>query len=432
MTVSTPRAVTPSLAPKKYDVANLTFSDLGKTTARPLVMLKDRKTVIGPDATTQFLLYFSTNLDSSTPTWNSMRHSFSGRFIGMVLELANGELLIANNGLSGPSSMYVSSGFPAAQAAGYTNASLDAIVWTLCLTMVSGGPTGAYSQHYSSIGTDGTVVISESGSQTTTARAADPFTQGATRVWISRDNAKTFTQIFDIYDYGVTQGMPTNVSTNLHIHGVSYDQLWNRVIVCYGDDTGQARAVAGAGNAEAVFIDFDVTNTQTAVTKVPLGADYINMSSGQFIVCTPTPHAYIYTCDVSSPQVIGIVPRNGYRAFGAWRNGPTQQGNGVNCRVTGLPYAGAPIFFPCNGSASSPANASPLNWVVAVTDNGGKTFTEITGDVPAQTPAITNTGIPQVLGPFLSGKIIMPNTGMYVNNDNTKTSMIADLVYPGA
>jgi hypothetical protein len=277
------------------------------------------------------------------------------------------------------------------------------------------------------------VVLAESGSQTTTARNADPFTQGATRVWISRNNGQTWTLIFDVYDYGVTQGMPTNIATGLHIHGVSYDQTWNRVIICYGDDTGQGRVVAGTGNAEVVFLDFDSNNALTATTKLPLDPSFTGQSSGQFIVCIPTNFAYIFSADVSTPQGIQIAPRTGYRSLGVWRMGPSQQYGSVDGKVTSIKgVANAPMFFPGSATRGSPTNANAMRWTIGVTDDGGVTFTQITGEIAAQTPAITAFGFQQVLGPLLSGKVILTSNGMFDNNDNTKTTLVADLVYPGA
>lgn len=435
MTISAPRSLTNSLVTKKYALANPYWSNLGSSTKRPLYLCNDRKTVIGYDATTQFLLYLCVNAESASPTWISMRKSFAGRLFSSVTEMGNGELLIANNALAASSQIYVTSGWPAAQAANYSNASLDAIVYTKVLDLIGGNTKMGYTAHVWATASDGTVLMSESGGQTTTARESSPNTQGATRVWISRNNGTTFTQIFDIYDYGLAAGAfpaTTTNGTGLHIHGVSYDALWNRVAICWGDDTGQARNVAGTAYSEVTFLDFDGSNNLTATTKMSLDPHWSGLTSGQFILCIPTPFAYICSSDVSGPLAIQTFPRTGYRTLGTGRISNQQQYGGVDGTAGILRGStGLPLFIPGQATKGSSENTNSMQWTIGVTDDGGITFSQIIGDIPAQTPAITGFGFGQVLGPLLGGKVLMLSS-MYTNNDNTKTTMIADLVYPGA
>lgn len=435
MTITSPRAISASLVASQYDLKNRVWSDLGDASKVAKYLCNDRKTVLATapgTSGTQFRLYASQNADGVTPTWVQLSHVFQARFFSLVKELPNGELMVSNIALNPPASIWISTGWAAALAAGLSPASLAAMTWTNTLTFLSGDAEMAYIGHASAQGDDGTVLISESGPQTTAARATDGV-QGATRVWISRNNGQTWALIFDLYEYAKTQGVPNAIT--VHVHGVSYVEDENRVIINYGDDNGDGKNIAGVSStgqryAQVVYIDFDTNNVQTGITKLLQPAEYTN--SMQFISCLVLPDRYVFTPDISTPLAAMILMRTGYRTLGKWHLGPEMQLGGVGGRITRLKGArGMPYFLPESGRKSAPENANSMCWSFLVTDDDGATFSVITGDIPAQTPALGAIGFSHILGPTLTGKLLCIGT-MSVNNDPTKTTLIGDLVYPEA
>lgn len=433
MTVSAPRAITPSLVAKQYGLANPVWTNAGDATKKILYMCNDRKTFIAFSSSTAFRLYFSQNVtNGDAATWTDLGHAFSGRNFTGVKELPDGELQIFNNPLTGGGLVIKTTGWPAALAAGLTTAALAAITYTTTLTMIGGAGNNVYNMHTCSQDADGTVVISESGAVTTSARATDGI-QGATRVWMSRDFGNNWTLIFDLYEWAKTQGVPD--ALGVHLHGPSYDKAANCVIACCGDNTGGGPALFGSGFAQVVMIDFGAFDAVvTGIRK--LAADpsmpFVGSQTAQYIVCTVTDSKYIFTADVSPPTAIQVLHRTGLKTFGNWHLGPIQQYGGVNGLITRYPdVKGAPRFFGATGTRASYDYVGQMTWTVAVTDGDGDQFSVVSGDIPAQTPPVVGFGFSGFFGPTLNGKMVAPSS-MYINNDNTRTNFIADLTYPGA
>lgn len=403
---TTSTAKKPQVSP--YSLANFTWFN---TVSAVKCLLRDRSTFLGTSGTK---LQMSTNADTGTPTWTDV-YTFSFT-VGAVCELHNGEIMVAWVIAGNPAGIYVSSGFPANPLTA---------TWSKVLTCIGGdNALQSYCLHQYSHGTDGTVLISEGGAQTTGgAGNVTNDIKAARRVYLSNnfglDGFNNATPIFDIYTYGQSQGIA--YPGGVHLHGVAYDQEDGRIYVCYGDDVGAAKQIAGVGNNQVVYSD----DRGVTWNKLTMGPNFASSANVQMLNCTPTKDFIIFTPDVSDPKSIMLYPKKGYRNLGLPIWGPGMSNSGVagqNLRA-GLRER-FPIFFT-GQEYGGPYGAR--NWNIPVTDDDGLTWSNISGRIELQSPQISSFGWTAVWGPTVRGKVLLTGS-MYDNNDNTKRSVSADLV----
>jgi len=407
--------ITPSRS--RFDFINQSWINAGATI---LNMSRDRKTFFGADGAA---LLSSTNVDSAaTPNWATL-YTFpttNGSTVTGFVELENGEAMVvttesgrANN----LSRVYISSGWAA------NNASAT---WTETLYTIGGKIVPHYCLYDWTNAKDGTVLISEEGPHTLGGVGnvvAD--VRKSRRVWLSKDFGATWNLIFDLVDYAATQGVPYPAS--VHMHGCAYDQDWGRIWVCYGDGTGDGKSIAGMGNTQVVYSDDNGATWQ----KLPMPALWtVTVStvseSFQFISVAVFNNSIVFTHDLTQPLAPVVYPKIGYRKMGSPFFGPA-----YSSAVNGIPRKSVrdghvPAFF--TGGTISGVQTGTIRWAVACTDDDGFTWSAVYGEIPLQSPAVTGQGFTQVLGPTINGKVVVVGTSLYVNNDNTKRTMVADLV----
>lgn len=384
-----------------------------------LTMLKDRSTFIGCSNT---VLQQSTNLGttvaSGTPTWTTI-YTFPTAVTGFT-ELPNGEALVTCAGSGTVSHIYVSTGW---------STSKTTATWTDVLQTIGGGITPTYCIHDWSNAADGTVLISESGAQTTGGSgnvAAD--VAKARRVWLSKDFGRTWSQIFDIVDYAASRGTP--YAAGVHIHGVSYDQEWQRIWICFGDNTGDGKVFTNTGYVQVCYSDDGGATWVLMVTPPYWDNKSQYAKTLQFIVAIPFNNSLVFTTDATEPYAAVVYPKTGFRQLGEPHCGPMYD-TAVNGLVRkAVKDARFPTFFTGLGTTSGTAG---VNWPIPITDDDGFSWSSFRVVLPVQTPGLTQKGFNQILGPTLDGKVVgvgrSPTDGMYANGDNTKRMMIADLVY---
>lgn len=393
----------------RFDFANKTWIN---TVSKVLNMANDRKTFFGASGAA---LQISTNVDTAaTPTWTTLYTFpvFSTSSVSGIVELANGEAMVITTEATGSpnkSRVYLSTGWSTNKATA---------TWAEKLVTIGGTITNAYSLHDWTHAKDGTVLISEAGLQTAGGGADD--TLKARRVWRSKDFGATWTLIFDIVAYGGTQGVPT--PAGVHMHGVAYDQDWGRIWLAYGDGNGDGDNIAGAAFTQVVYSDDDGATWQ----KLPHPKLWQLTGQGnmQFIAIAIFNNSIVFTHDISHPLAPIVFPKVGYRKLGEPILGPTYS-SGVN----GIPRkatrdARFPAFFAGTGSGTQ---TGTIRWEAAVTDDDGFNWSGVYGEIPLQSPAIIGYGFEQILGPTINGKIVATGS-MYVDNDNTKKTMVADLI----
>jgi hypothetical protein len=408
---------------------NLTYFNPG---ALPLYLSDDRRRFYG---SSNNVLKYSTNVDTaSTPTWTDI-HTFPATIESLSVsvtcfqELDNGEAFVACTyiGSTSRSRCYVTEGWN-------FGANLSA-PWLETLTTIGGDVYRNYSGHGFNKGKNGVVLVAEGGGQTAGGeanQAADYFK--ARRVFINRNFAKSSTPgadwpvLFDLYTYGQSQGVA--YPANVHVHGVAYDEDWDRVWICYGDNSGDGKNIAGLGNTQVVYIDDASTDTPKAPVKLPQPVLWSVNTSGflganmQFIQPVVTEQFVKFTPDVSNPLGVLIYPKIGYRKLGDPINGP-DYGSGVAFPVRrGNKDKLMPLFF---GGQVTGTQTGTL-WVpLAITADGGLTWYRQLEEVPLQSPALASRGYIDVFGPTINGKVVL-RAQHHKNNDSSKKYIQADFV----
>jgi hypothetical protein len=405
----------------RYSFANQVWFNASSTI---LALLKDRQTFIGA---TGVKLQMSTNVDQSTatttPTWTDIYSFPPGRSPVAITLLANGEVMVATTTAGWAGWVYLSTGWA-------TNP-LTA-TWSLVLTATGGNGGGyrSYCMHQWSHGTDGTVLFSESGAQSTGNAGAD--VTAARRVYLSRnfgaDNFNGGVPILDLLAYATAQGVP-NAQT-MHLHGVAYDEDDRRIYVIFGDDNyPHAGLVAGAGYAQCIYSD-DFGVTWQKLPQPATAASWPATSHAQYLNLTITKSALIFAPDVSLPGAIVVYPKNGYRNLGDGIIGPAMGTTGVGGLNTRVDMkVRCPIWF--SGQVYNKDGFTQGRYLtIPMTDDDGLTWSSVQIWMPAQNPLVYSFGFNAVWGPTRRGKMVASGTGMYINNDATKKSMVADLVSP--
>jgi hypothetical protein len=411
--MSIKRAIQSTAVPRPQ-IKNLTYFNPSHGV---IGMAKDRATFYG--ALNQ-VLAFSTNADTNTsPTWTTIFTfpSLQGQVVSSILELPNGEALVVCTQVGqnpNRSRLYKSSGW------NFGVGKLTA-TWTETLLTTGGTIIAEYAMHGFNVGKNGTVVVAEGGSQTVGGsgnEAAD--VNKARRVWVSKDFGATWSQIFDVYTYGQSQGVA--YPAGMHVHGVAYDEDWDAIWVCYGDNTGDSKTVAGSGYTSVVYsYDDGVT-----WNKLPTPERWSNAgqlaATLQFIQPIVLKQSVIFTPDLTEPLAPFMYPKLGYR-----RLGPPKMLSKMSSAV-GFPVrksdrdAKLPMFF---GGVIFGTQTGTVTVPLIITEDDGFTWSRFTEDVPLQSPALTGWGYNEVFGPSINGKLVM-RTRHSINNTAANRHVQAD------
>lgn len=328
------------LAPYPRVLANVVISDSGGK--YPCWMLSD-KTLVSALRTT---LRTSTNDGAS---WSDI-HVFDDA-VTAVREFSNGELVVATDSSRGK--LYVSSGWAS---------NPSTATWTLKVTSSAAGNYFANSWSMDSYGTIG--LAAEYGNKDGVANAR--------YVYLTRDSGATWSTI---YDLGNDEGR--------HLHGVAYDQYWDRIWISTGDDVNTVEYSDNWGRSWVVaHQDNDVAGDYQSVGIIPM------------------PSAVLFSSD-GSPNGINRIPRKSSRtdltfeAAYSIDSASTLTALGQGCfRHDGA--TDAPALFgiqPTNGVAG-------YSRLIASVD--GESFYEVWRD----TLQTTDKGVMWIVGPTATGKYV--------------------------
>jgi len=407
------RAVT-ATTKKKLSLLNQTaYGDVGL-----LWLMSDRITFLSANPATPLQLRYSTNyyLNPNTATWTNIYTFPAGSYLGFAVELHDGEILVYVNTVSSitTTTVYKSSGFVANPATA---------TFTQVLQTVGGLAHVAYSANQSSLGSNGVVVMSESGNQTVSGGGNTALK--AIRAWISTDYGSTFAPLFNLVDWAVSIGVADPYPA--HLHGVSYDEEWDRIWICYGDGFVPAPVTY----AQVIYSD-DRGKTWARMRQVnDYAASTANLTM-QFISMGFSSDAIVFTPDLTKPGGLLVFPRVGYRKLGT----PAMS---VWCVMgTGGSFTRAGMLRKLNALPYSDTARMPVLWCQRTdgTTTTGIVYTTVAishdliewsaTQVPLPVTAQASWGITNVFGPCQNGKIYMLTFGPINTSDRV---IAADLVY---
>lgn len=169
-------------------------------------MSPDGTTIISQNQTT---LRYSTD---DGDTWTAAT-TFTGDALPIIVSgqfLANGEVVVATKPADNGEgfSLWLSDGW----ASDPTTAT-----WSKVHT---GGTAGAYPAAFSWSVHGTRVLVSEYGPKRSSGTGVN-----ARYAYMSDDNGQTWSTIYDLGD-----------GDGVHLHGICYDPVWDRIWICYGDD----------------------------------------------------------------------------------------------------------------------------------------------------------------------------------------------------
>lgn len=165
-------------------------------------------------------------------TWEDVT-TFSGNNVEWVRALPSGELMVETtgwvNGVSGVRRVWVSTGYTPQKPASAT--------WEVTLTAAA--PLVKFADWSISI-TDEMILLAEYGPKSGMVWGSGtdiiPEGQNARYVYQSLDNGKTWSTIFDLNQFLLSNGRPN--ADRQHLHGVAWDKWWQRIWVSFGDASG--------------------------------------------------------------------------------------------------------------------------------------------------------------------------------------------------
>lgn len=397
-------ATTPALG--SYALANQEYIDPGR--AIILCMSRDRSRFYACDAnggnqTTGNTLYYSTDLDTAAaPTWTLIKNfnaagGNSTYGITGCQELYNGEMLVSVVDGGGHGRLWRSTGFAANPATA---------TWTLVYSCVSGNTQWQYSWHPSCFGSNGVILLADSAAGQTGGNNTTDVTNHLGGVLVlSTDHGATWTQVFDLRDYGISQGFST--PAGVHMHGCAYDEVWDRLWLCYGDNTGQGDDIAGVGYHQVVFSDDRGATWQ----KLPASTRWGLPSGGgdQFVFVTPMDDFVMFSPDVGIPNMY-CLPRKAGKTFGEVFVSPNMAGNGggqsgqVGGTVQRPPLGKVyPTLFSPN-FATTLTGDTTIPLIVLSADQ--RSMSVIPMLIPVETTNNTGAGFSAVWGPTVAGKYV--------------------------
>lgn len=385
---------------KRYTLSNQQWvADAGI-----LAMGEDRRTFYSANPANKRQLRVSNNFadNPAAATWIVNTTAVAGsQGIESITELADGELLILSRGFT---NMFIQ------RTTGWATNPATATYSTAFQTAAGTTNGGVYFGHQWSAGSNGVVVAADSGSQN-----SGSTDNGATKVYLSTDGGANFTTILNLFTYAQNKGVTAN---GIHCHAVAYDEAWDRIWLCYGDDTGNGLSIAGAGNTQILYSDDRGATWQS----LPAFDTWTSPTTGygQRYNIAINDAAIVFTADVTNPVGMMVMRRLGYRQLGNAEvifphpglNGrPTRAGKSGT--AAGYAFAGTTTNSVAAGSYLSPMLLSPdlLNYQQIA--------------VSLTTTASGNLGFLRALGPTLNGKLVAVHNTTTANGN----TLIGDLTY---
>lgn len=286
---------------------------LGGTLAGSTTIRKSTGWAANP-ATATFAVKLSM-LGGALVSWYSLNGSAASPS-GIILAAEEGPQTTAPTGIS------ITAG-----GTGYTSATLTAVsggagedVRAYCqdgavfrVGVLNGGAghtDGTYSFTVGGDGSGATVTYTVSGGVITGAQ-----TNRARRVYLSTDFGETFAQIFD-----VQQSLSFRYGNGMHVHGVAYDESWDRIWVLFGDNTGDGSAAVNSASAQIAYTDDRGATWALAPALSPVFP--LNMTGGktpQFTGIRATADRLLLSTDAMACAGSVMIPKTGYRTLGTPR-----------------------------------------------------------------------------------------------------------------
>lgn len=325
-------------------------------------------------------------------TWTQLNdkdgaNPFAGSQVESVRQLDNGELLITNTrGSTGRREVWVSQNLDNPTSRTFTR------------TLEARAPyikfTSAWSQSdYGSI-----VLLNEYGPKTPTW-SGQPVIAGenARYTYLSVDHGKTWATVFDLNDY-LTNTQGRTSMDGQHLHGVAWDEYWDRIWVSYGDNLG------GNGSNGIVYSDDLGATWKTA--------HYFSGASAphQIVGIQPMPKCVLFFGDMG-PDVIRIDRNEGREKVGGYATpvafNSSAEGMHLCQGFSRAKRAGDDA--PTLAAWSSEGAVGP-SFAIATLD--GYAFTEIWRDT-VNNPS--GFGSRSIVGPTARGKVIIASNDQKVS-----------------
>lgn len=381
------RAIT-SYAQPHLSLTNVVIKDNAGNI--PIALSRDRTTVYaagsgaggGQPANTALL----ESKDDGT-TWAPV-HTFSVP-VGNLVELADGEALMSSGNSGGVLGQIW-------RSTGWSNNHFTA-TWVRT-HIVNHGVAGPYIYPFWGftlwcVGENGVVVCNENGNQA----SVPPSSDIATKVYLSTDYGKTFTEVWDIV---TSTGQPGG--SVLHMHACAYDEANDRIWLVFGDGDASATMV-GSHHCSIAYSD---DRFVSPVTFLPQPVDW-NSSvtysleyTRQGVAIAVLGNSIIYSSDGTTDGYM-VIPKTGYRTLGEMFTAGIPYGtpgySNLNRGFNKSYGANMPLLF---GFSFATSRAEPIT-ILASNDDGLSThqiYTDTTGN--------TSGGLFKVLGPTKNGKVI--------------------------
>ena len=385
---------------KRYTLANQQWvADAGI-----LAMGEDRRTFYSANPANKRQLRVSNNFadNPAAATWIVNTTAVAGsQGIESITELADGELLILSREFT---NMFIQ------RTTGWATNPATATYSTAFQSAAGTVNFGVYSGHQWTAGTNGVVVFADSGSQN--SGGSD---NGATKVYLSTDGGVSFTTILNLFTYAQNKGVTAN---GIHCHAVAYDEAWDRIWLCYGDDTGNGLSIAGAGNTQILYSDDRGATWQS----LPAFDTWTSPTTGygQRYNIAINDAAIVFTADMTNPVGMMVVRRLGYRQLGnAEVIGPQF---GVDGRPTRSGKVGASATF-CFCGVNTTSSSTGAYQVPFLVSPDLLNYQQV--NVPITTNVAGGLGFLRVLGPTLNGKLVAVHNTTTANGN----TLVGDVAY---
>lgn len=324
-------------------------------------------------------------------TWRAITdkdglNPFAGSTIEAVKEMANGEVLICClRGTTSRREVWVSRNMR------------DNTSRTFTRTMEARAPFIKFTPGWSISTHESVVLLNEYGPKTPTWDG-QPVTSGenARYTYLSMDSGLTWSTIFDLNAY-LTDTQKRTSLDGQHLHGVAWDEYWDRIWVTFGDNLG------GNGSNGIVYSDDLGATWQTAHFYSGSTAPH------QVVGIQPMPKCVLFYGDMG-PDVVRIDRAEGKRKVGGYATpvafDSTAEGKHLCQGFARIKRPGddAPAL-----AAFSAEGAQSPSFAIATLD--GYTFTEFWRDTVANPSGM---GARSIVGPTLRGEVVISSNDLKV------------------
>jgi hypothetical protein len=302
------RAATPDWLLNRYSLINVSIE------ASPTLLLgcsRNAQVLFGRGRDTNVnVLRRSVNAGQTWTDIATFNSTGPNESVQGVIELPNGELLVATSGGSGINArVYKSTGYAANPATA---------TFMFKLTVRGGSfenSWGFTNKCFGKVGDHHGTINVYNGGQTTRGQTDASQIGKARYGWATDDDGENWFLDYDIY------AQPQNpAGGGLHMHGSARDTDWNRDWRTMGDSTGDATLISGVGNAYIMYRDDPEVDPNNPVWKyLPIPAILSGVSC-QFTSILVTDKHVMFLTDSNVPLML-IYPKTGYRTLGEPRLG---------------------------------------------------------------------------------------------------------------